>query len=180
MKCLCQQARKSRIDIMAELDPDFAPFLAKWRERVRMKESDAPAAFMRAEQAKAGPVADLTQTPGETGIYVEVDGRGFAASGDPSAMRGMADEWRAILDEERPSDERAFTKHFVKSIFAHAVEAGPAWSEIMCAAVWLASSNPQAFAMLEAGNVTLDVKFTFDDAARVTRMRMEVLLPMKG
>lgn len=165
---------------MAELDPDFAPFLAKWRERVRMTQADAPEAFMRAERAKLEPVTQLTQEPGKTGVYVEVDGRGLAASADPGAITGMAEKWRVILDEERPSDERAFTKHFIKSVFAHALQDGAAWPEIMCGAVWLASSNPEAFAMMERGDVTLDLHFAFDDEARSTRMRMEILMPQGG
>ncbi len=145
-----------------------------------MKGSDAPAAYMRAEQAKIDPVVQITQELDKTGVYVEVDGRGLAASADPGAIRGMAGQWEAILDDEGPGDRRAFTKHFVKCIFAHALETGPAWWEVMCAAAWLASSNAEAFAALERGNVTLDLKFTFDDEARKTRMRMELLIPRSG
>ena len=162
---------------MAEMDPDFAPFRAKWRERISMSDDDALHAYMRVEKAKAAPRVEMKQEPGKTGIFVEVDGRGFGATADPGAIIDMIGEWEAKLAEHRPIDERAFTKQYISHIFGHGIETGNPWSEVICAVVWLASKNPGALSSLSQGDVTLDARFSFDDTTRNIRVKLALLLP---
>ena len=160
---------------MAEMDPDFAPFRAKWRERISMSDDEALHAYMRVEKAKAAPRVEMKQEPGKTGIFVEVDGRGFGATADPGAICDMIAEWEAKIVKNELLDERKSTKEYILHVFGHGIEAEDSWSEVMCAAVWLASKNPGALESLSQGDVTLHAKFSFDDTARTIRMSMALL-----
>ena len=163
---------------MAELDKDYPGFHEKWKLRLGLKDIHIAEAYMRGEAHAAIACGTIPHDPSKSGIHVRVEGRGVDCLVDPSALVGMAAEWREVLDDNSitEADQRKFTKDYIAQVVALNKHLEADGDLIFCATVWLYTENKAGMAALrQPGNGVL-CEFVFDDQTRTRKMRLKMLL----
>lgn len=158
---------------MAELDPAFEEFRRRWAARLKMNDHEAAQAFMRGEAIDLAPSGTLNCRPGQIRIYLRVNGRGLDGVADLGALDDMIAEWQAFLDAEPEANPRSFAKQLVVKAVGWNQHTHPEVGPLaICAALWLASSDPQALDEMRKGEDALMCDFTLDHDTGVLRTRI--------
>lgn len=165
---------------MAELDKDYEGYLRSMKRRYGLKDIHVAQGYMRgSDPSWVGKLPDeVEHVQGKTDIVVVMGEATLTAGVDPAGIDELMAEWMHQL-EARPADmdERRFTRQVISQHLAlNRHREDDAGELLICAAVWLAATNPENGAdvlrLMKRGDIEFRYEITPDDENRQSRFRL--------
>lgn len=164
---------------MAERDREYDAYLRSMKRRYGLKDIHIAQGYMRGSDPSwvGQRPEDVERYPGKAHIVLVMGEATLTAGFDPSAVDEMMDEWRHQLQARPPEmDERRFTRQVISQHMAlNRHREGDTGELLICAAVWLAATNPDAgevLRLIKRGDVEFRYDITHEDNHQRTRFRL--------